>query len=100
MLVHRILAQVGIIRTPQHRHSDNVLLETLAFTCLHARLPRSCSDLLEVPKAHKGSRIYRTYLEALEQYLLSFYERAQPLGQARKQLVKVSGQFFQAGACL
>ena len=42
-----------------------------------------------IARAHKGSRQYRQYIEALHAYLVSFYERSQPLGQLLKQLVKV-----------
>lgn len=42
-----------------------------------------------VPKLQKGSRQYREYLELLYKYLMTFYEKTQPLGQASKQLSKV-----------
>lgn len=42
-----------------------------------------------VPKQYKGGRQYREYLEQLYAYLMTFYEKTQPLGQAAKQLKKV-----------
>ena len=42
-----------------------------------------------VPKQHKGGRQYREYLGQLFTYLMTFYEKTQPLGQAAKQLKKV-----------
>ena len=44
-----------------------------------------------VPKLQKSSRQYREYLELLYTYLMTFYEKTQPLGQAAKQLSKVRG---------
>ena len=83
-------------------HDDNIWQETFLTgwfsTVIALRLPQMeyydyvgsfASDLAEVPKAHKGSKAYRSYLEGLLAYLTSFYSRAQPLGQAHKQLAQV-----------
>jgi len=76
----------------------------------NARFGRQCdyleflstfADLSAVDKPLKLSQPYRQYLQQLLDYLVSFYERTQPLAQLRRQLGRLEEELrqqFEAGA--
>ncbi|EFJ22878.1 hypothetical protein SELMODRAFT_104720 [Selaginella moellendorffii] len=50
-------------------------------------------QLHKIPQMHKLSRQYTEYVEDLMHYLVSFYQRTQPLQDIEKKLTKVEAEF-------